>query len=91
MSLTWPVKDPNAVLDYFLDWTLWLTTGDAIDSIVWTVPSGLTLETQTISGAKAYLWLSGGTDGVSYNILCRVTTVDGRIDDRTVSIQVSEK
>ena len=58
MSLTWPVKDPNAVLDYFLDWTSWLTTGDTIDSIVWTVPSGLTLETQTISGAKAYAWLS---------------------------------
>jgi hypothetical protein len=91
MSLTWPVKDPNAVLDYFIDWTLWLTTGDTIDNIVWTVPSGLTLETQTISGAKAYAWLSGGTDGVSYNILCRVTTVDGRVDDRTVSIQVSEK
>ena len=91
MSLNWPIKDPNAVLDYFVDWTAWIATGDSIDNIAWTVPAGLTLETQTLDGAKAYAWLSGGTADQSYDVLCRITTVDGRIDDRTVSIQVREK
>jgi hypothetical protein len=34
------------------------------------------------------VWLSGGTDGVDYQILCRVVTSDGRTLDKTMVIPV---
>lgn len=82
-------KDPNATLDWTFDWTPWLSKiGDSISSIAWTVPAGLTQESVSNSLTKATIWLSGGTDGTSYEVSARITTVGGRIDDRTFGIDV---
>lgn len=41
----WPYKvkeplDPNAVLDYCIDWTDWVPEGSGIDTATWTVVGG---------------------------------------------------
>jgi hypothetical protein len=84
------VKDPNATLDYNVDWTAWLGT-DTISAVAWTVPAGITQSSVANTTKIATIWLSGGTAGQSYNIVCRVTTAAGRIDDRTISVMVREK
>ena len=33
-------------------------------------------------------WLSGGTDGRDYNVLCRITTSDSRTLDKTMIVPV---
>lgn len=85
-------KDPQAKLDYSIDWgTLgWLVGGDTLSSASWTVPSGLTKVSETNSTTSATVWLSGGTDGTDYDITCHVVTVAGREDDRTLRIQVRQ-
>lgn len=88
-------KDPNAVLDYELDWTAWLGT-DTINSATWTyvgTPTGQpTLSSQTIvSGKIAKIWASGGELGQDYPFRCRIVTTGGRTDDRTVTFKIRDK
>jgi hypothetical protein len=83
-------KDPDAILDYSVDWTSWLGS-DTISSVVWTVATGLTQVLTSNTGYVATIWLSGGTDGQSYDIICRITTAGGRTDDRTFTIVVRQR
>jgi len=83
-------KDPDAILDYSLDWTRWLD-GDTISTATWTVPSGLTLDSDDLDGAVATAWVSGGTVGESYDVACEVTTAAGRTVARVLRLEVVER
>ena len=84
------MKDPNSTLDFAIDWSAWLGT-DTIATATWTVPTGITKVTDSASTTVATIWLSGGTAGAQYDLLCRITTAGGRTDDRTISIYAREK
>ena len=85
-------KDPQAVLDYAIDWTKWLDeVGDSIETSTWIVPTGLTKVTETNTTKLATVWLSGGTVGENYTVTNRITTVGGRADDRSITIRVRER
>ena len=84
------IKDPDAILDYALNWTKWLE-GDTISTGTWTIDAGPTIASQNVSGGIVTMFLSGGADGVSYAARCRITTTGGRTDDRTIQIQVRER
>ena len=88
MRYYWPVKDPDAVLDYSVDWSNWLGD-DTISTVTWEVPTGIKKENQSNTTTVATVWLSGGTAGNTYDITCRITTAGGRTDDRTVRLKVS--
>lgn len=87
-------KDPDAVLDYACDWSAWLS-GDTIASSTWTVPDGLTEGTgdyeSTHTATEALVWLSGGTAGRTYAVTNRITTTEGREDERTIYVRVRER
>jgi len=83
-------KDPDAVLDYTIDWETWLGS-DTISTSTWTVPSGITKNTDTNTTTTTTIWLSGGTAGISYDLLDRIVTAAGRTEDRTIAIIVREK
>jgi hypothetical protein len=84
-------KDPEAKINYTVDWEPWLPTGATIASVVWTVPSGITEEASSETTTTATIQLSGGTAGAAYNIECKITTSTGEIDERTFQIQVEER
>lgn len=79
------VKDPNAVLDYQINWVTWLGT-DTISSSTWTVPTGITKDSDTSTTTTTTIWLSGGTDGTDYELVNRIVTAAGRTEDRTIRI-----
>ena len=86
------IKDPNAVLDYTFDWTLWLD--DVVDAIATksiVAATGITVDSSQISGKKVIVWLSGGTAGQKYQVTCRITTAGGRTDDRSIFIKMKER
>lgn len=83
-------KDPNATLDYTINWSSWLTT-DTISTVVWTVETGLTVTATTNTTTTATLWVSGGEVGTEYTATCRVTTTAGRIDERSIAIRVAQR
>jgi hypothetical protein len=86
------VKDPDAVLDYTFDWTEWLQS--VSDTIVpstgadVTCDTGLTVQTVNIIDGQVIAWLEGGTVGNQYNVECQITTVDGRVDRRSIAIKI---
>lgn len=84
------VKDPQATLDYAVDWEPWLGV-DTIQSVTWTVDAGITQANASNTTTSATIWLSGGTVGTKYKAVCRVTTAAGRIDERTIYVEVRDK
>lgn len=82
-------KDPNAILDYQINWATWLGS-DTIDTSTWTVPTGITRTSATNTTTTATIWLSGGTSGTDYDLLNRIVTAGGRTEDRTITIRVEE-
>lgn len=86
-------KDPGATLDYQFDWADWLSDGDLIDGHDVTVGSGLTKVSSAIDpdATSVTVWLSGGSARSTVPVVCRVTTVGGRVDERTMTIRVEER
>ncbi|HZT29229.1 MAG TPA: hypothetical protein VFA33_05065 [Bryobacteraceae bacterium] len=84
-------KDPNAVLDYSVDWSKWLA-GDQIEESTWSVSdSALAVSDETNSATQATAWLSGGAVGQSYTVTNKITTAAGRIDERSFIVQVQAR
>jgi hypothetical protein len=90
MGKRWPNKDPNEVLDYAIDWSQRLA-GDIIDTSTFTVPTGIVMNSQSKTNTMTTVWLSGGSEGVSYDILNRIVTNGGRTMDQTVELRVKSK
>lgn len=88
-ALQWPYKDPDAVLDYGIDWTSWLN-GDVIATSIWVVPEGITAGDESKSENATTIWLSGGAAGGVYKIVNRITTAAGREIDQGVTLRVVE-
>jgi len=93
MSTFIRTKDPDAILDYMFDWRAespgpWLRTGETITAVAFTVASGITEASHTNDADTATIWLSGGTAGVDYDVACKVTTNQGRTDERTLTVRV---
>jgi hypothetical protein len=88
--MTQYIKDPNATLDYKVDWSAWLGA-DTISTSSWIVPSGITQTTASNTATTGTIWLSGGTEGRTYQITHRIVTTAGRTDDRSFLIKVAQK
>ena len=84
-------KDPGAILDYTVDWTDWLASGETISTSTWTLPSGITEQSSTNTTASTTVWLSGGTDGDTYEVVNHIVTSQSRTDERTIYIIVKNK
>lgn len=87
------VKDSDAVLDYEFNWAdhpdgSWLSPSETIVSYSIIASPGITVDSDTNDGEKVTVWLSGGTAGNPYTVTCRITTNQGRTDDRTMTIRV---
>ena len=88
---TWPRAAAETVTDGSVVWTARHPTGSSIPTItsaVWTVPTGLTLDAQSEIGLVAFITVSGGTDGVDYDVLCRMTPSSGNVVEQTITIPV---
>jgi hypothetical protein len=87
------IKDPDAVLDYSIDWSAWLGS-DTITTSEWFVDGAdtdLAVDSDSKSTTATTVWLSGGTLGVTYTATNRITTADGRTDDRSISVQILDR
>ncbi len=84
------VKDPDARLDYEVDWSDWLDDDTIVDS-EWLVPDGITSDADTSTTTTATIWLLEGDAGRSYDVVNRITTAAGRINDRTIKIKIQQQ
>jgi hypothetical protein len=85
------LKDPNAVLDYSVDWSKWLA-GDQIQTSSWSVSDpALEAADDSSTTTRTVVWLAGGVTGRSYTVTNRITTSGGRTDERSLVIQVQDR
>jgi len=86
------LKDPDAVLDYPFDWEDWLDDiTDTLSSHSMVAETGITVDSSSIVSKTVVAWISGGTDGTTYRVACRIVTVGGRTDDRSIYIKIKER
>ena len=80
------------MLDYNIDWSPRLTPPDTIVTSEWFVPVGLVNENEEMDPTgSTTVWLSAGIEPEKYEILNRVTTLEGRTMDQTVTLQIKTK
>jgi hypothetical protein len=90
------LHDPLALLDYGWDWSSWLSASTIPDTIVQqnvTVPADLTLDSAAITADNlgVVAWISGGVAGRIYPVTCLIHTAQGRVDERTIYLQVAKR
>jgi len=83
-------KDPEAMLDYHINWSDWLD-GDTIIASEWVTESGISIVADKFSDTVAVVWLSGGESRSRYEVTNRITTSGSRIDERTIRIKCKHK
>jgi hypothetical protein len=86
-------KDPQADLDYRFEWELWLD-GDTISTSDWAVQSGsgFTMHDDSIDGTDTIIWLEGGNVAdVRWRVTNTITTAAGRVEERSLMVQVKER
>jgi hypothetical protein len=85
-------KDPDATLDFKFDWSLWLADEEIITSIDTEKVGDVAIEdTTTFDDTSVTVWVSGGSTGQYTTVTARVTTNQGRIDDRSIRLIIKER
>ena len=86
-------KNTAAYLDYKWDWNQWLASDEIITSSSVLAPAGLTVELSSITdeGKSVTAWLSGGTFGTEYEVVCTIETDKGRTDKRSINIYMTNR
>ncbi len=83
-------KDPDSDLDFKADWTAWLAAGEEISASTWVIPDGLNSHDPDHDTTSATVWLTGGTLRAMYEVVNRITTNQGRIEDQTLNIYIED-
>lgn len=84
-------KQPGELLDYDVSFVDYLTArADTILSAVVTAEPGIIIENYSFSNGVVKVWLSGGTNRLSYKITVEVSTAGGREKHAEFTIQVKE-
>lgn len=90
-------KDPEARLDYQLNWAEWLPSGDTISASTWTAEtiSGdsdpLTVTSDTNTDNTTTATVNGGTQGNIYRLYNQITTNGGLIERRFFRVKVKAR
>jgi len=92
MSLDKFEKQPIEVDDFDMSFVDYLTAkADTIFSHVVSADPGITVVSSTAANGIVKVWLSGGTDGVTYKVTSTITTTGGRVRQHEALYKIKEK
>ena len=83
-------KGELSVLNIGLNWADWLET-DTITVSEWTADAELTLSRKQNTTTTTSCYVEGGILGKSYQITNKITTADGKVDTRYVTIVIDNQ
>jgi hypothetical protein len=84
-------KTSNEVLEYGVDWSTQLGTGDTISTSTWpTVEAGITKVSDDFEDTATTVVVSGGTSGNTYSLINRITTASGLTLEHIIGIPVQD-
>lgn len=89
------LKDPEAVLDYSIDWGAEYLAGDALADSLWSVgpnePGGAAIAGSQFDLLVSTVQVAGGVPGKIYRVTNHVTTASGREDSRSILLRVEKR
>jgi hypothetical protein len=89
------MKDPDAVLDYSIDWGAEYLGGDLVADSSWTVdpdePGGVTIAGSDFDATTTTVKAAGGLSGRIYKLVNHVTLESGRVDSRSIVLRVEAR
>jgi hypothetical protein len=86
------IKDPDAILDYQVDWSELLDqVSDYIVSAAVSADTTITVHAQTFTSASHTIWLRGGTVGTRSRVRSKIWTQGGRVDERSITVLTRER
>jgi hypothetical protein len=92
--MSYYLKDPQARVDYSIDWTDYLD-GQSVAASLWTVtpsePGGIAVEQASFDLSRSAARLSGGLLGRVYTVSNQVTLSDGSLDERSITLRVEQR
>ena len=84
-------KQPTERLDYDIDFTNWLPTGDAIvTTVTSSTPAGLTIYVTDAATIIPIVWVAAGVDKKSYIVSVTVDTSQGRTKEVNFKVKVKD-
>jgi hypothetical protein len=93
--MTLLLKDPEATLDYSVDWGADYLSGDALAESDWTVspaePNGVAIVSSRFDLTTATAEVEGGIAGRLYRLTNHVVTAQGREDRRSIMLRVEKR
>ena len=93
--MTLLLKDPDAVLDYAVNWGAEYLGDDQLATSEWSVEpveaGGVTVEASSFGATMSAVKAAGGTPGRIYRLVNRVVMGSGRIDSRSIAVRVEER
>lgn len=90
MIYSFPEKDPNEVLDYQVEWHNKLNSNEHIHTSLFTIDNA-TIDSSSFDQKTTTVWISGGIEGTTANILNRITTSQNRTMDQTILLPIRSK
>lgn len=89
------LKDPQARVDYAIDWGGGYLDGQSIAASSWSVapdePGGVSIDSHSFNLLASAARIAGGIAGHVYSVTNRVTLSDGTSDERSITLRVEER
>jgi hypothetical protein len=86
------IKDPNAILDYPIDYTAWLLDiHDTYLSHTIAVTGGIVIDSSSFLSGYIIPVISAGTINTLASFTIHIVTSGGRADDRTFYLNIVER
>jgi hypothetical protein len=93
--MTFLLKDPDARLDYLVDWGAEYLGEDQIESSVWEVApdevDGVAVAGSSFDDKTATVQAEGGVAGRRYRLINHVVMASGRRDSRSIVLRVEKR
>jgi hypothetical protein len=89
------MKDPDAALDYSIDWGAEYLGGDLLADSEWSVnpaePGGVAIVGSDYNSTTTSVKAAGGIAGRIYKLVNHVTLESGRVDNRSIVLRVEKR
>ena len=93
--MTLLLKDPEALLDYSVDWGADYLAGDVLTESSWTVSpaeaGGVSILSSRFDFLASTVEVGGGVAGHVYRLTNHVVTAEGREDSRSIMLRVEKR
>jgi hypothetical protein len=93
--MTLLMKDPDAVLDYAIDWGAEYLGEDLLADSHWSVTpdeiDGVSITGSDFDGSTSTVKAAGGVPGRIYKLVNHVALASGRVDNRSVVLRVEKR